>query len=444
MGGTEITLRGTASEGPADIEVQQAADPIDGGVAVPRRVSWAKMLKKDGREVKHRLGFLAGAPRLSTRPEAEMSGPRARMLGLVNGFEALGWQVDSFVAGDHLPRSWQKPGSSSRLSRTGFFGKLCADIFRMGVGIVSSLYCWCRMRRRVDCVYEYAAVLQSLGWIFKLSGITWVLQVEAVLFREAKEDRKTLLLAGLAKRIEVWSYRQCDIIVCVSETLKALLVKEFSVPAEKIVVVPNGVDTEFLNPERHAPRKLFDDFTVGFVGSLYEWAGLDVLLAAIAELRGEGAKLAVVIVGGGEKKDEWEALVGVLGLEACVRMLGQVDWREVPAYIAGFDVGYSGQLPLRQGEMYLSPMKLYEYMAMAKPVVAAAHEDARRLVQEGETGFLFVAGDKKDLKRALRNAIESRSRLAEMGCRARSEIVARHTWVARVEALTNRLNQMAT
>ncbi len=51
--------------------------------------------------------------------------------------------------------------------------------------------------------------------------------------------------------------------------------------------------------------------------------------------------------------------------------------------------------------MYHSPLKLYEYMAMAKPVVASAFEDAQRVIRDRETGFLFQPGDKEDLKRTL-------------------------------------------
>lgn len=82
--------------------------------------------------------------------------------------------------------------------------------------------------------------------------------------------------------------------------------------------------------------------------------------------------------------------------------------------------------------MYHSPLKLYEYMAMAKSVVASSFEDAKRAVRPEETGFLFRAGDKKDLKWALRRAYESRDRLPGMGARAREEVVSKHDWLARV------------
>jgi glycosyltransferase involved in cell wall biosynthesis len=132
-------------------------------------------------------------------------------------------------------------------------------------------------------------------------------------------------------------------------------------------------------------------------------------------------------------KTAWEARAQRLDISSSVAFVGQVPWSEVPRYIAGFDIGYSGQVPLQVGKMYLSPLKLYEYMAMAKPVVASAFEDAQRVVQEGETGFLFRAGNKDDLKGALLKAHQLQwTVLPEMGRKARKEIVTNHSWAARV------------
>lgn len=117
---------------------------------------------------------------------------------------------------------------------------------------------------------------------------------------------------------------------------------------------------------------------------------------------------------------------------ANTKFIGQIPSADVPRYIAGFDLCYSGQVQLQIGEMYLSPLKLYEYMAMTKPVVASAFEDSRRLIRDGETGFLFEAGNKNDLKSTILRAYHSRTMLTEMGRRAREEIIARHSWTTRV------------
>ena len=384
--------------------------------------------------MKQRLGFLAAAPRISTHPNAEMSGPRSRVLGLIQGFNTLDWEVKPFIVGDRVPQKWSAKGSGQAIS-SGFFRTLTVDLMRLVLGVVNSFRSWRQLGSQVDLVYEYAATLQCLGWIFQLQGIPWILQAEAILFYEAKAERKALVLDGLARWIEIRAYQKCDVLACVSETLKEILVRDFNISAEKIVLVPNGVDVNFINPERHAPKRIFPGFTIGFVGSLYAWAGLDILFEALHELRAEGLELSLVIVGDGAMKAIWEKQVQQLGLDNHVAFLGRLSSSLVPQYIAGFDVGYSGQVQLQMGKMYLSPMKLYEYMAMAKPVIASSFEDAQRLVSDSKTGFLFRPGDKNDLKRALIQAFHSRELLPEMGNLARQEIEINHSWTVRVKTL---------
>ena len=384
--------------------------------------------------MKKRLGFIAGAPRISTNPNAEMSGPRSRILGLIQGFESQGWLVEPFIVGDRSPQKWSAKGSGAAISK-GFLRTLAIDLVRLGLGGYNSWRSWREIGDKVDWVFEYAATLQCLGWIFQRNGIPWILQVEALLYYEAKAERKALVLDGIAKRLELWSYRQCDVIACVSATLKEILVTEIGIDPQKIVLLPNGVDIEFLNPQLHQAKKVFSGFTIGFVGSLYSWAGLGLLLEVMAELKTAGYELSLVIVGDGEMEEAWSEQAVSLGLSEQVKFIGRVPWQEVPQYIAGCDVGYSGQIQLQIGKMYLSPMKLYEYMSMGKPVVASAFEDAQRLVTEGETGFLFEPGNKQALKTALIKAYKAQTSLSSMGQQARKQIVAEHSWANRVAYL---------
>lgn len=381
-----------------------------------------------------RLGFIAAAPRISTNPNAEMSGPRSRVLGLIQGFESQDWSVKTFIVGDRTPQKWSAKGSGAAMSK-GFLRTLAIDLVRIGLGGYNSWRSWREIGKEVDWVFEYAATLQCLGWIFQRHGIPWILQVEALLYYEAKAERKALVLDGIAKKLEIWSYHQCDVIACVSDTLKEILVTEIGVDPRKIVLLPNGVDVEFLNPQLHQPKRVFSGFTIGFVGSLYSWAGLGLLLEVMAELKTANYDLALVIVGDGEMKTTWSEQAADLGLAEQVKFVGRVPWQEVPQYIAGCDVGYSGQIQLQMGKMYLSPMKLYEYMSMGKPVVASAFEDAQRLVNEGETGFLFEPGNKEELKQALIKAYKAQDRLSSMGQQARKQIEAEHSWANRVESL---------
>ncbi len=388
-----------------------------------------------------RVGFLAAAPRISTHPDAEMSGPRSRVLGIIKGFQTLDWEVKTFIVGDRVPQKWSAKGSGKVISK-GFFRTLIVDLVRLGLGIINSWKSYQELKNKVDFVYEYAATLQCLGWVFQRQGIPWILQAEALLFYEAKAERKALILDGIAKWMEIQAYKQCDVLACVSETLKEILVQNYGIESDKIVLVNNGVDTDFLNPKLYTPRRIFPGFTIGFVGSLYAWSGLNLLLEIIAELRDTGLDISLVVVGDGAMKSTWEKQVKNLGISSNVAFIGRVSRQEVPQYIAGFDIGYSGQVQLQMGKMYLSPMKLYEYMSMAKPVIASAFEDAKRLIDDGKTGFLFQPEDKADLKHVLLSAFEQRERLSQMGHLARTEIVNHHSWTSRVQVLVEGIEQI--
>lgn len=391
--------------------------------------------------LKHRLTYMCAAPRISTRPDAEITGPRAHILGFMQALDALGWNVKPFIVGDRLPRAVATMKIERAMSGS-FVRALVLDLMRWSLGPVNARQAWRELGSQVDWVYERFAPFQSLGRIFKRHGVPWILETHAPLFYEAKTERKTTVLSELARRLEVQAYRECDALVCVSEALKEIVLRESGIPPEKVLVVPNGVDTERFHPEHYEPKRLFTGLTLGFVGRLYPWHGLELLLEVLHDLRESGLDLSLVVVGDGIVREEWATQASRLGISDNVAFIGQVPWLEVPQYIAGFDVGYIGHAQMQVGKMYHSPLKLYEYMAMGKPVLASAFEDAQRVLHEGETGFLFEPGNKEDLRRALSKAYQFKEHLPVMGQQAREVVVAQHSWVARVKNMVGGLEQI--
>jgi glycosyltransferase involved in cell wall biosynthesis len=388
-----------------------------------------------------RLAYLSGAPRVSTHPEAEASGARSHVLGTLGAFEQLGWKVERFIVGDALPQSWTTSGSQRVASRT-FTRRLGADAMRLVLRWVNSRRVRRAFRGRVDLIYERFGAFQALGSACRQGGTPWVLETNGPLFYEAKVERKSLVLSALARRMERKAYRDCDLLVCISETLKGILVDSCGLPAEKVVVIPNGVDTAFFDPARYEPRRLFSGFTVGFVGNLYAWAGLNLHFEAVAELRQAGLEISTVVIGDGVMRERWENQVRSLGISDHVVFTGRLPQPSVPHYIAGFDVGYSGQVALQLGTMYGSPIKIYEYMSMAKPAIASAFWDAQRVIHDDIDGFLFAPNDKESLKATLHRAYNAQEGLARMGAAARAEVVAHHSWTARARSLLDAIDRL--
>jgi glycosyltransferase involved in cell wall biosynthesis len=291
-------------------------------------------------------------------------------------------------------------------------------------------------------VYERFGVFQSLGAIFQKSGIPWILETNTPFFLENKAEsgRKTICLQKAATKHELQAYRGCDVLIVQTPALKEIVLEFAGIKPDKAFIVPNAVDLKrFVTAP--AIRK-FPGPTLGFVGALRRWQALEQALQAIHNLSREGIFYNLVIVGDGAKRQEWQKLAQALGLSARVFFAGSLPRDQIPAWIAGFDLGFSGPSGSVAGQpMYFSPLKLYEYMAAAKPVLASAHEDAVRLISPGETGYLFEPDSLPDLQRALRRAWEERNSWPELGRNARTVIAAGHTWEIRVRGMIGQIRR---
>lgn len=386
----------------------------------------------------HRLGYLSAAPTVSTRPDAASAGPRAHILGVVNGFRALGWEVRPWIAGDRLPPGVGGGGVQRLLERVPA-ARPAADLARLVLARRSAAAAWAELAGRVDWVYERFATMQVLGRRFRRAGIPWILETQGLFFYETRVERASVGWPALARRIELAAYRDCDVLVAVSEPLRELLVEQCAVAPDKILVVPNAVELERFAPALNATARPFPepvpDLTLAFAGGLIAWQALDLLLEAMAELRAEGLAVGLVVVGDGAMLQPWQEQARALGLGGLVRFTGRVAGSEVARQLAGCDLGYSGPRLMAIGSMYHSPIKLYEYMAQGLPVLAAGFADATRLVEGRGTGFLFAPGDRHDLKRVLRAAHAARGGLPAMGAAARRLVEAEHSWPARVRAM---------
>jgi len=386
------------------------------------------------------VGYLSGSPRISTRPQAREHGPASHVLGTISGFRSAGWHVFPYIVGDRMPlgrvAGAELPAGSGALKRGG------ADIFRIGSNHWHGRKAYLDMGKKVDWVYERFGVFQALGMTFQRSGRPWVLETNTpfALENSLESGRRTTWFQRAAGRHELRVYQRCDALVVQTAALKEIVLDFARVNQEKVFVVPNAVDMDrFHDPA--AVRK-FAGPTIGFVGALRRWQALEYPIRALGNLSREGVRYNLVIVGAGEKSREWHKLAQDLGVADRVFFAGAVPMDQIPAWIAGFDLGFSGQVGSVAGQsMYFSPLKLYEYMAAAKPVLASAHEDSRRLVIPGETGYLFEPDSLPDLERAMRQAWRERDSWPALGSRARALISSGHTWGIRIGRMIAQLQE---
>jgi glycosyltransferase involved in cell wall biosynthesis len=385
-----------------------------------------------------RLLYLSGAPRVTTREDSTVPGARSHVLGVMRGFEDAGWDVSSFILGDHLPANVTGRGAE-RAMRANPAVALAADVARLALARKNRRSVK-RLGSGFDLVYERFASFQGLGAGLQRRGVPWVLETNAFLAEEATRDRKAVALHGLALKKELAAYRRCDAIVAVSDVLKRTIVGAAGVSEDKVLVVPNGVDTTFFDPARFPARPPAKALRIGFVGHLFAWHGIDLLLHEVAGLVARGTDVSLLVVGDGPMRAAWEDVASSLNLGSRVTFTGLVPRERVPELMMQMDVGYCGHVLPGAGEIYFSPLKMYEYMAMGLPVIAAKAEDSERTLHDGRTGFLFEPENRAALRDTLTRVVDARDRLASMGGAARNAVVERHTWTARVADLLERLS----
>jgi glycosyltransferase involved in cell wall biosynthesis len=271
-----------------------------------------------------------------------------------------------------------------------------------------------------DAVYEryslwsYAGMETARRW-----GVAGLLEVNAPLIDEQRLHRGLVHADeayGVAERV----FGAATALLPVSSAVGRYL-ESFSGVADKIHVTPNGVNPARFLPNRPDPAA----FTVGFVGTLKPWHGVEVLLAAFAGVRARVPGARLLIVGAGPEAARLEAEAVRLGLAGAVEFTGAVAPERVPALLARMDVAVAPYPELK--DFYFSPLKVYEYMAAGVPVVASRVGQLAELI-DGRNGLLLPPGDAGALADALvaiSGDAARRRRLAEAG---RATILRAHTW----------------
>lgn len=221
-------------------------------------------------------------------------------------------------------------------------------------------------------------------------------------------------------------------VVCVSEPV-AGWVRGFVPDHPSVVVLPNGVDTERIRPSIRPVRSPEDpQFTVGFLGTLKRWHGVDVLIDAMRLAQKRSARNAparLLVVGDGPMRDELRAMAHDAGVEA--HFTGAVSPDEVVNRLHRMDVACA-PYPATH-DHYFSPLKVFEYLAAGLPVVASAIGQIPDLLDRGRLGRLVPAGDPTALAGALLDLRADAGARQRLGAAARTAAVARHTWTAVVE-----------
>ncbi len=215
-------------------------------------------------------------------------------------------------------------------------------------------------------------------------GIPLVLEVNAPAEEGRRYDTETLHLATLQEWTSRWKMRRADTIVVVSSFLKNYLTERYGIRSERIFVAPNGADlqrfTPTVDPDPEFPRRARHP-RIGFVGSFQKFHGLDLLAGMVRGVAAARPAARFLFVGDGPGA---EALRLEVGQGDRVDFTGNVPHERVPALLASLDIAVVAEAAPHQ-----CPLKLIEFMAAGKAIVAPRHEPIAELLVDGTHGTLF-------------------------------------------------------
>jgi len=294
-----------------------------------------------------------------------------------------------------------------------------------------------------DVIYERNGLYRNgIAMACRKLKIPYMLFVEAdeILEHDYMGEPLTGLLRRSAGRQFRYNLRTADRIVCVSDQLKSHLVKKWGINAQKIVVLPNGVAVKQFQPDfevgRHVRKSLGmeDNPLILFVGNFYEWHDVGTLLESFPQVLDAYPHARLILVGDGTLRESMEQLSIDLGISHAVHFTGLIPHIDVPEYMASADIAVV-PYPKMDHRNWLSPLKLFEYMASAKAIVASEVGQVKNIIQHETNGLLITAGDAQEMSKAIIRLIDDIDLRTRLGQQARDDAVRKHSWEQYISCL---------
>jgi glycosyltransferase involved in cell wall biosynthesis len=234
-------------------------------------------------------------------------------------------------------------------------------------------------------------------------------------------------LPAVPERLQAWKLRRADAVTAVSTPLKRHLVATCGLAAERVSVCPNGADATRFHPDLAPdPALAGAGPLVGFIGSFQPWHGTALLAAMIRRVAAARPAARFALVGDGPER---AALVdGLADLGARLIVTGTMPHARMPAVVAALDVGV-----LPAADFYRCPLKLVEWMAAGRALVAPRHAPIAELVDDGAHGVLVAPDDAAALSAAVVALLDAPERRAALGAAAAARVQATLTWTHNAE-----------
>lgn len=238
---------------------------------------------------------------------------------------------------------------------------------------------------------------------------------------------RPLFFKYIAKAIEMKVLSSATNIIVVSKVFKRKLI-ENGIPEDKILVLHNGIDPDLFNTTYpslpvNICNKLSGKFIIGFTGLFVPWHGLYMLLSVFRRIIKKHKNMHLLLVGDGPIISDLKEKINVLNLKSNVTITGIVPHSDIPGYISMMNI-----CVIVQHADYTSPVKLFEYMAMGKPIVAPDMENIQEIVTNAKNAFLFTPNDENELECKINMIIKNEDIRNAIGEEAQKKVMANYTW----------------
>lgn len=373
------------------------------------------------------------------------SGYSFRTLAILRQQQRRGWKTFHLTSAKQGPRlDWQEMASETIFMRSPCLPWL------MKVPLVNQLFTvlsliWA-LRRAVkqvqpDVIHAHSSALNGLAglWQAKWSGLPLVYEVRAF-WEDAAVDHGTATEHGLkykvTKALETWVLRQADKVTTICDGLRQDMISR-GIASDKITLIPNAVDIDkfevLTDPDIELQHSLSlqGKKVLGFIGSFYGYEGLSLLVNALASEQLSELPLHLLLVGGGPQEQALQAQVKSLGLSERVTFVGRVPHDQVSRYYSLIDLLVFPRLSMRLTET-VTPLKPLEAMAQSKLVLASDVGGHQELISDGQTGFLFKAGDCTALAGAIHTCLEAESQWPEIWQNGLTFVRQQRNWAVSV------------
>jgi len=375
------------------------------------------------------------------------TGYGSHMRGMIKGFQEEGHTVEVLVMGKAPhPHSTNYQSSGLKSFVKMFIPKIIWRTLKEFKQIRFDKYAASELQNKIvsfkpDMVYERSAWMSN-GSVKVLSNfnIKHVVEINAPFEEEVQSfENAHSFLASTGKNKLKNLLKSANLFLPITSSLQTYLVDRYQLNADKCVVVPNAIEEQEIkiNESRVAAiNKQFNlsEVTVlGFVGSIFPYHGVDRLIRGVAKLN--YTDISLLIVGDGYLIPTLKKLAEELGISRRVHFTGSVPKEDIYNYISAMDI-----LTLPNTEWYCSPVKLFEYGAFGKTILAV-NEAGVTDVMSSEEGLLFENNDSA-FQDALLTAITDVDALKIKAQNFKQKVVAIHTWRANAQKVLQQLNSV--